>query len=120
MKQKILIADDEESIRFTFSSFLCDAGYYVETADTLSECIKKLQKEQFNLLFLDIGIGRDNGIDAIKGIKILQPNCEIVIITGKLNPPAICKARHYGALDYVVKPVYEASLKYIAQKALAN
>ena len=120
MRRKILVADDEECIRFTFSDFLTSSGYAVETTDSLSGCIKKLQSEPFDLLFLDVGIGRHNGIDAIEGIKALQPGCEVVIITGSLDSSAISRARHFGAADYVIKPVREASLNYIARKTLDN
>lgn len=120
MKGKILIADDEESIRFTFADFLNAGGHQVETADSLSSCIKKMQTEPFDLLFLDIGLGVDNGIEAIQGLQVLQPNCSVVIITGSLNSKAIVKARHYGALDYLVKPIRQPSLLYIAQKVLSK
>lgn len=81
---------------------------------------KKMQEEPFDLLFLDIGLGFDNGIEAIRGLKVLQPNCSVVIITGKLNSRSLVYARRYGALDYLVKPIREPSLLYIAQKVLAQ
>lgn len=120
MKQKILIADDEECIRFTFSAFLNEAGYQAVTANSLSACIKKMQAETFDLLFLDIRIGSDSGIDAIQGIKVLQPNCSVVIITGDPETKTMNEARRYGALDYLIKPVHQPSLLYITQKVLAH
>lgn len=120
MEERILVADDEESIRFTFADFLSCSGYQVETADSLSCCIKKMQTGPFDLLFLDIGLGNDDGIEAIKGLKVLQPACKIVIITGAPGSKTIMKARSYGAVDYLAKPVREASLRYIAQKVLAR
>jgi len=120
MKEKILIADDEESIRFTFTAFLEDAGYQVATADSISGCIKNMQAESFDLLFLDINMGSDNGIEAIQNLKILQPDCSIVIITGNPDSKTIFKARGYGAVDYLVKPIRQASLLYIVQKTLIS
>ena len=120
MKQKILIADDEESIRFTFSEFLHEGGYRVETADSLSNCIKKMQQESFDLLFLDIGFGTDNGIEAIQRLKVLQPACKIVIITGSPQHKSRIEARKYGAIDYLAKPVYQASLLYNTRMVLTN
>ncbi len=120
MKQKILVADDEESIRFTFATFLKEAGYHVATADSLDNCRMKMLENPFDLLFLDIGFGDDDGIEAIQGIKVLQPNCSVVIITGAPNAKSIIKAKQYGASDYLAKPVRHASLLYIAQKVLAN
>jgi len=93
MKGKILIADDEESIRFTFSDFLRGGGYQVETADSLSGCIKKMQEEPFDLLFLDIRFGTENGVEAIQALKILQPECSIVVITGDPCSETTVKAR---------------------------
>lgn len=120
MKEKILIADDEESIRYTYSSFLHDAGYQVDTASTLSKCIQKMQQEPIDLLFLDLAFGDEYGLEAIHGLKLLQPDCAIVIITGNLCSETIIKARKSGALDYLVKPIYQASLLYIVQKTLAR
>ena len=119
MKQKILVADDEECIRFTFSEFLQDGGYHVETADSLSCCIKKMQQEAFDLLFLDIGFGTDNGIEAIQALKALQPECRIVIITGSPRQKSLIEAKKHGAIDYLAKPVYQASLLYNTKKVLA-
>ena len=120
MKQKILVADDEESIRFTFTEFLLEEGYHVETADSLSNCIKQMQQESFDLLFLDIGFGTENGIEAIRSLKTLQPDCRIVIITGNPCQKSLIEAKKYGAIDYLAKPVYQASLIYNTKKVLAR
>ena len=120
MKKTILIADDEESIRFTFADILKGGGYQVETVASLSDCIKKMQAEPFDLLFLDIKLGIDNGIEAIQALKVLQPDCSVVIITGNQSSETIIKAKRNGAVDYLVKPIREASLRYIAQKVLTD
>ncbi len=116
MSKKILIADDEECVRFTFSSFLVDAGYIVETAESLSDCMKKLESADFDLLLLDIRFGKDNGIDAIQQIRELNPACQIIMITGDPRPETIIKARQYGVKDYLAKPVHKASLLYNVKK----
>ena len=120
MNEKILIADDEESIRFTFTEFLTGAGYQVEATDSLSDCIKRMQAEPFDLLFLDIGFGADNGIESIHALKVLQPNCKVVIITGKPRVKSLVEAKKYGAVDYLVKPIHQASLLYNARKILTH
>lgn len=118
--KRILIADDEECIRYTFSDFLYDAGYTVDTVDSLSSCIQNLQNKSYDLLFLDIHLGPDNSLDFIENLKTIRPECAIVVITGSLNSSAITKARKYGALDYLVKPVRKPSLLYAAQKAVSH
>jgi len=118
MSKKILIADDEESIRFTFKEFLTDAGYEVSTVDTLRSCMQQLERQKYDLLYLDINLGKDNGLNAIKEIKSKQPACKVVMITGAFNSRAIVTARLNGASDYLAKPIRHESLLFITQKEL--
>ncbi|PLY00907.1 MAG: hypothetical protein C0624_11265 [Desulfuromonas sp.] len=120
MPNNILIADDEESIRFTFKEFLTDAGYNVSTVDTLKACLEQLRQEKYDLLYLDINLGHDNGLDAIKVIKALQPTCKVIMITGAFNSRAIVTARMQGASDYLAKPIRHESLLYITKKELLS
>jgi DNA-binding NtrC family response regulator len=120
MNEKILIADDEENIRYTFTHFLDEAGYQIDTASTLSQCIKKMQQGPVDLLFLDLDFGDDYGLEAIHGLKCIQPDCAIVVITGSLCAESISKARKSGAVDYLVKPIHQQSLLYIVKKTLAQ
>ena len=120
MHEKILIVDDEESIRYTFHEFLHGAGYHVSTADSLPACIEKMQTEAFDLLVLDVNLGNDNGITAIEQLTTLQPECKVVIITGNPRLQSLVEARRLGAVDYLSKPVREASLLYNVRKVLAH
>lgn len=120
MRRKILIADDEESIRFTFHEFLDNAGYSVAVSDTMSNCIKKMQNSSYDLLLLDISFGIENGIESIQALKTLQPDCKIVIITGNPRLKTLLEAKRQGAVDYLAKPVREASLLYNVKKVLAH
>lgn len=115
---RILVADDEECIRFTFTDFLQDEGYTVFTAESLSECVQSLQDVAYDVLFLDVNLGDENSIETIQTIKQIQPGCKIVMMTGGLNSGNIARARQYGAMDYIVKPVYKPSLLYLTQKAI--
>lgn len=82
MAPQILIVDDEESIRYTFSSFLKDEGYEVDVASSLEECCKTLSGKEFDLIFLDILLGGDSGIDALRICKEKNPVCPVVMVTG--------------------------------------
>ena len=120
MSERILIADDEESIRFTFHEFLHNAGYSVAVADTMSSCIKKMQEGPYDLLLLDISFGVENGIESIHALKTLQPDCKIVVITGNPRLCSLVEAKKQGAIDYLAKPVREASLVYNVKKVLSH
>ncbi|PLY03542.1 MAG: hypothetical protein C0624_06745 [Desulfuromonas sp.] len=119
MSYKILIADDEESIRYSYSEILTGEGYEVETSATLDDCLNSLSSGDFDLLFLDIWFGRDNGIDALKTIQQYSPECDIVMITGNPQPSSIIQSRQHGVRDYLAKPVRKASLLYVTEHVLS-
>ncbi|MDF1579967.1 MAG: response regulator [Desulfuromonadales bacterium] len=120
MVQKILVVDDEENIRFTFDAFLSDAGYQVATAASLTECMKMLENERFDLLFLDILLGRDNGLEVLRRVKEIDPNCPVVMITGAPQVETAAEAVRCGAFDYIPKPVRQQELLRVAVTALEH
>lgn len=120
MAGRILIADDEKSIRSTFYEFLYNAGYRVSVAATLSNCVKKMQEDTIDLLFLDISFGVDNEIESIQALKEMQPDCKIVIITGNPRLESLVEAKRQGAFDFLAKPVRESSLLHNVKKVLAH
>lgn len=119
MKKKILVVDDEEGIRFSFSELLKMEGFLVETSATLAECREQMEREFFDLMILDVGLGGDNSIAAIQEIRQNQPGCGIVVITGNPQVKGLLAARKQGAIDYLVKPVHRESLLYNVKKCLA-
>ncbi len=79
-----------------------------------------MQSELFDLLFLDVLFGVENGIEAIERLKILQPDCEIVVMTGTPEVDALLESKRKGAFDYLAKPIRKASLLYHVQKILPD
>lgn len=63
MKERILIIDDEENIRFTFEDFLLDMGYEVATSQDYDDALAKIDKLDFDLVFVDILLDGKSGID---------------------------------------------------------
>ena len=57
MAKRILVVDDEESIRFTFESFLSEQGFLVDCVENYDEAVAKFQEIDFDLIFADIPIG---------------------------------------------------------------
>lgn len=116
MGRKILIADDEESIRTTFAEFIREAGYNVDESESLSSCLERVREKNYNLILLDVNFGKDDGIEALKKIKEASANSSVVMITGSIVPQSISRARKYGADDYIIKPIHKQSLLYIVKK----
>lgn len=119
----ILIVDDEQ-LALDLNTELCTevfkdlgAAFKVKTALTLAQAFELLSKEIFHVVLLDKDLGKDangkpvDGIKAIPTIRLIQPNIEILVLTGHENVPAAVEATQLGASDYLLKKGDE---KYIA------
>lgn len=120
MSNRILVVDDEESIRFTFSAFLCDAGYAVETAESLEEALEKITSMRFDAIFLDILLGRDSGIVALKASRESLPNTPVIMATGAPDINTATEAVRLGAFDYITKPIHQDELLRQAKLAVEH
>ncbi len=117
---KILIVDDEESIRFTFNSFLSDEGHEVTTAGEYNEALEIISRNEFDLIFMDIVLGGKTGIELLEEFKNRIVYCPVVMITGYPNVDTASAALRLGAFDYIFKPVKQEVLLHITNMALRN
>ena len=117
---KILVVDDEESIRFTFHSFLSDAGHEVTTAGEYDEALGIISRYEFDLIFMDIVLHGKTGIDLLRELKMRDRYCPVVMITGYPNVETASAALRLGAFDYIFKPVKQEILLHITGMALQN
>jgi PAS domain S-box-containing protein len=119
MNEKILIIDDEESIRFTFKSFISEEGYSVMTAEDYPSAMKILSKTAPDLIFADIVLpGGKTGIDILREVKKRKLGSQVIFITGKPDIKDASEAVRLGAFDYIVKPVRKTDIQNITRKAL--
>src|SRR3990167_8306141 len=117
---RILVIDDEESIRFTFEDFFSDEGYEVATAGNYDEALTMIDESDFDLIFADINLTGKTGIDILREIRIRNLNCPVVMITGAPDFDTASDALRLGAFDYVSKPVQLDSLMHITKTALKH
>ena len=115
---KILIVDDEESIRFTFDSFLSDEGHEVCSAEDYNEALNMITGSTFDLIFMDVVLGGRSGIDLLQEIREKNIASPVVMITGYPNVETASSAVRLGAFDYIFKPVRQETLLHTANMAL--
>lgn len=120
MKGRILIVDDEQSIRVTFERFLGNAGYDVDTACNFDEGMAKIAGNEYDLIIADIILGGQTGIDLLREIKNRNRICPLVLITGYPNMDTAADAVRLGAFDYLSKPVLKDQLLQVAKTALLH
>ena len=82
MDKKILIADDDQNIRFLYEQELLDEGYQTVLAQDGKECLEKVKKELPDLVLLDINMPKMDGLEAIWRVIELNRNLPIIINSG--------------------------------------
>jgi DNA-binding response OmpR family regulator len=107
---KILIIDDEPSIRKSLKGILERHKYYVETAETYDETKGKLFEFGFDALILDIILPGINGIEILHNINKANLNLPTIMLTGAPSLVTAQESVKYGAFDYLTKPVEQVLL----------
>jgi PAS domain S-box-containing protein len=116
----ILIIDDEESLRYTFRQFLTDEGYEVAVAANLEEAIDHIKKQHIDMIFADILLGTQSGLDILGVVRERHLTCPVVIITGAPDLNTAAKAVRLGAFDYLSKPVLGSVLLRLADRGIKH
>lgn len=101
---KILIVDDERSIRRTLREILEFEKYHVDEAADGLECLAKVKQEQYDVIILDIKMPQMDGMEALEKIQELSPDTPIVMISGHATIDTAVEAVKKGAFDFISKP----------------
>jgi len=100
----ILIIDDDKPLCALLSELIQRMGHQTATAYTIGEGLKRATSEQFDVVYLDVGLPDGNGLDTLPQISAVQSRPEIIIMTGKGDPDGAELAIKNNAWDYIEKP----------------
>ena len=101
---RILIVDDEKSIRNTLRDILEFEQYEVDEAVDGMECLVKLKQNKYDVLVMDIKMPKMDGMEALERIQLLAPDVPVVMISGHANIDTAVEAVKKGAFDFISKP----------------
>jgi two-component system response regulator PilR (NtrC family) len=118
IKDKILVADDEQSMREFLDIMLKKEGYKVSLASNGEEVAKLVENDLFDLVLLDIRMPKLDGIASLKKIKASTPETIVIMITAYASADTAIKAMKEGAYDYITKPFKVDEIKLIIKNAL--
>lgn len=101
--KKILIIDDEEKLRALMARIISLEGFTVLQAADCKSGLKKLEKNEVDVVLCDVKLPDGNGVDLSKEIKIKYPFTEVIMLTAYGNIPDGVQAIKNGAFDYIIK-----------------
>lgn len=104
MLNTILVVEDDKAVRTYLRDVLVENGYSVSTAGDGIEAIKYVNKNQPDLILLDLGLPTMRGEAVCKEVKKLYPDIQIIILTAQDTMPDVIKGLNLGADDYMGKP----------------
>jgi NtrC-family two-component system response regulator AlgB len=110
---RVLIIDDEKSIRSSTSAALKAEGHHADVADSSTIALAKLQEEACDLALLDLRLGDEDGLDLLPELKRSQPNLPVVVFTAYASVASAVTAMQKGAFDYLEKPFTPEQLRQI-------
>lgn len=116
--EKILVVDDEQSLRDVLSIMLKRAGYAVTSAMDGEEAIEFLNKEIFDLVITDLRMPKLDGMEVLKAVKSASPETVVLIITAFATADSAVEAMKQGAYDYLTKPFQVDEVQLIIRNAL--
>src|SRR6478672_3620157 len=115
---RVLVVDDEETIRLALARYLRSQGFTVEVADSGRAAIGRLEQERFGVMVCDVRMPDMTGLDVVPQARLLDGDLAILMLTAVNDAGTATDALSHGAMDYLVKPVELAQLKDAVVRAV--
>jgi signal transduction histidine kinase len=117
---RLLVVDDEESLRITTAAILEKEGYTVDTASSGDEAISLLAEKDYDLVLTDLHMEGGDGLSVLNQIRQHSPLTISVVLTGFASVESAIAALQEGAYDYLVKPCDIDSMKHTIRRGVEH
>ena len=114
---KILVVDDEESVRYSFQRVF-GKDYQIVTAKTGEEALSEIERSSPGLALLDIRMPKMSGLDVLRRIKEDYPELPVILMTAHSDTDTAIEAMKLGAFDYITKPFENQEIRQLIEKGL--
>ncbi len=102
--QRLLVVEDDPSVRNTIVTFLELEGYSVDAVSSTREAIDRLGASEYPIVISDIYLDERTGIDVLHTARRTNPNCAVILMTARGTMETVMAATEGGAFDYIAKP----------------
>ena len=117
---RLLVVDDEESLRITTAAILENEGYTVDTASSGDEAIALMDQKDYDLVLTDLHMEGGDGLSVLNEIRRHSPLTISVVLTGFASVESAIAALQEGAYDYLVKPCDIDSMKHTIRRGVEH
>ncbi|HUJ49762.1 MAG TPA: sigma-54 dependent transcriptional regulator [Bryobacteraceae bacterium] len=102
--QRLLVVEDDSSVRNTITTFLELEGYAVDAVSSTREALERLRNDAYPIVISDIYVDERTGLDVLETARQKNPNCAVILMTARGTMETVMKATQGGAFDYIAKP----------------
>jgi two-component system, NtrC family, response regulator AlgB len=117
---RVLIVDDDPGICRTTRIALETSGHVASDASTGTKALKALEEEEYEVCFLDVQLGNENGLDVLAKMLKAHPNLAVVMFTAYANIATAVEAMRRGAFDFIPKPFTPDQIRAVLGKIQKN
>jgi DNA-binding NtrC family response regulator len=118
MKGRLLVVDDERGIVIALKGLFTKEGYEVETSESGEEALEKVKAGRFHVIITDLSMKGMSGLDLLRKVRDLDPQCAVLMITAYGNQRIAVEAMKAGAEDYLPKPFDNDELRLKVRKVM--
>ena len=116
--RRILIVDDEASVRQLFAAWLGEESYQCNTAASADEALANLATDPYALVISDMMMPGRNGVELLREVRARYPDTAVIMVSGVDRPQRVRDALRIGAFDYLIKPCELGVLTLSVERAL--
>lgn len=119
MSFRVLVVDDEATIRAVIHQVLADDGFDVTEAASGEQALDTFRREPFPVVLTDIVMRKMSGLDLLREVKLLDPDAQVVVMTSQASLDTATLALRNGAFDYLTKPFEDiANISGVVRRAV--
>jgi two-component system response regulator HydG len=119
-KGKLIVVDDELSVRDSLAKWFREEGYEVTIAESANEALTRVAEQTYDLALLDIKMRGTDGVELQRKLHELVPNLIVIMMTGYASVETAVTTLRNGAYDYITKPLDPEETAHLVAKALAH
>src|SRR5581483_10191036 len=117
---KILIVDDELSVRDSLGKWFREEGYEIGTSEDANQALTQLAEQRWDAALVDIKMRGTDGIELQRRMHEIDPELTVIMMTGYASVETAVAALKNGAYDYVTKPLDPDEIAHLVKRALSH